>query len=119
MDESKEDNYLLLKQLCIRYRTILREISQQSKVDIEPKILTPLLDNLIKNDKIIYAICPGAGGYDSIVIMAKYGIDESGLIKDINNIINDFNIENNNKKLNIKANLLDVNIAKIGGTIFS
>lgn len=119
MDESKEDNYLLLKQLCIRYRTILREISQQSKVDIEPRILTPLLDNLIKNDKIIYAICPGAGGYDSIVIIAKYGIDESELIKDINNIINDFNLENNNKKLNIKANLLDVNIAKIAGTILS
>ena len=75
------EDYNSLKELCIKYRTILRKITEESKVDIEPKILTPLLDSLIKLEDIIYAICPGAGGYDSIIIMSKENINESELIR--------------------------------------
>ena len=116
LNNSNIDNSLI-KELCIKYRIILRKISEESKVDIEPGILTPLLDNLIKLDDIIYAICPGAGGYDSIIIMAKDKINESELFKNINDIIDDFNKKNNDNKLNIKANIIDVNISKIPGTI--
>ena len=116
LNNSNIDNSLI-KELCIKYRIILRKISEESKVDIEPGILTPLLDNLIKLDDIIYAICPGAGGYDSIIIMAKDKINESQLFKNINGIIDDFNKKNNDNKLNIKANIIDVNISKIPGTI--
>ena len=116
LNNSNIDNSLI-KELCIKYRIILRKISGESKVDIEPGILTPLLDNLIKLDDIIYAICPGAGGYDSIIIMAKDKINESQLFKNINDIIDDFNKKNNDNKLNIKANIIDVNISKIPGTI--
>ena len=116
LNNSNIDNSLI-KELCIKYRIILRKISDESKVDIEPGILTPLLDNLIKLDDIIYAICPGAGGYDSIIIMAKDKINESELFKNINDIIDDFNKKNNDNKLNIKANIIDVNISKIPGTI--
>ena len=116
LNNSNIDNSLI-KELCIKYRIILRKISEESKVDIEPGILTPLLDNLIKLDDIIYAICPGAGGYDSIIIMAKDKINESELFKNINDIIDDFNKKNNDNKLNIKANLMDVNISIIPGTI--
>ena len=116
LNNSNIDNFLI-KELCIKYRTILRKISEESKVDIEPKILTPLLDNLIKLDNIIYAICPGAGGYDSIIIMAKEKINESELFKNINDIIKDFNNKNHDNKLNIKANIIDVNISNIPGTI--
>ena len=116
LNNSNIDNSLI-KELCIKYRIILRKISEESKVDIEPGILTPLLDNLIKLDDIIYAICPGAGGYDSIIIMAKEKINEPELIKNINDIIDDFNSKNHDNKLNIKANIIDVNISKIPGTI--
>ena len=116
LNNSNIDNSLI-KELCIKYRIILRKISEESKVDIEPGILTPLLDNLIKLDDIIYAICPGAGGYDSIIIMAKDKINESQLFKNINDIIDDFNKKNHDNKLNIKANIIDVNISKIPGTI--
>ena len=111
------DNDIILKEFCINYRSILRKISEESHVDIEPKILTPLLDNLIKNSNIIYAICPGAGGYDSIIIIGKENIKDSILIKEINNIINNFNNENLNKQLNIKANLFQANIPIDSGTI--
>ena len=116
LNNSNIDNSLI-KELCIKYRIILRKISEESKVGIEPGILTPLLDNLIKLDDIIYAICPGAGGYDSIIIMAKDKINESQLFKNINDIIDDFNKKNHDNKLNIKANIIDVNISKIPGTI--
>ena len=116
LNNSNIDNSLI-KELCIKYRIILRKISEESKVDIEPGILTPLLDNLIKLDDIIYAICPGAGGYDSIIIMAKDKINESELFKNINDIIDDFNKKNIDNKLNIKANIIDVNISNIPGTI--
>ena len=111
------DNTILLKESCINYRNILRKISEESHVDIEPKILTSLLNNLIKNNNINYAISPGAGGYDSIIIIAKQKINNIDLIKEINDIINNFNIENKNKKLNIKANIFQVNFPKAPGTI--
>ena len=108
-----------LKENCIKYREILRKITEESKVDIEPRILTPLLDDLINNENIIYAICPGAGGYDSIIIIAKDKIKVSELIKDTESIIKKFNLENQHKKLNIKAYLMEVNIPKCQGTIIS
>jgi phosphomevalonate kinase len=116
-DFNKDKDYILLKENCIKYRSILRKISEESKVDIEPNILTPLLDDLINLNDIIYAICPGAGGYDSIIIMAKENTNISDLIIKINDLIEKFNQENKDKKLDIKANLLDVNISKNPGTI--
>ena len=111
------NNNELLKDLCKKYRNILRLISEESKVEIEPKILTPLLDKLIDNKKIIFSICPGAGGYDSIIILGNDGIDKEELNVEIKQIINEFNI--NNKNINIKANLLDVNSSKNFGTILN
>ena len=111
------NNNELLKDLCKKYRNILRLISEESKVEIEPKILTPLLDKLIDNKKIIFSICPGAGGYDSIIILGNDGIDKEELNVEIKQIINEFNI--NNKNINIKANLLDVNSSQNFGTILN
>ena len=109
------NNNELLKELCKKYRSVLRKISKESNVDIEPEILTPLLDKLINNQKIIYSICPGAGGYDSIVLMGNDKVNKDELISEINKIINEFNEEN--KNINIKANILEVNISKDFGTL--
>ena len=111
------NNNELLKELCKNYRIILQKISKESKIDIEPEILTPLLDKLIQNKNIIYSICPGAGGYDSIVIIGDDNIKKNEFIKEINNIIEEFNINNKSKGIDINANLLNVNIAKKSGTI--
>ena len=110
-------NNELLKELCKKYRGVLRKISKESNVDIEPEILTPLLDKLINNQKVIYSICPGAGGYDSIVLMGNDKVNKDELIAEINKIIFEFNEENNNKNIGIKANILEVNISKDFGTL--
>ena len=111
------NNNELLKELCKKYRSVLRRISKESNVDIEPEILTPLLDKLINNQKIIYSICPGAGGYDSIVLIGNDKVSKDELILEVNKIINDFNEENKNKNIDIKANILEVNISKAFGTL--
>lgn len=113
------NNDKLLIDLCKKYRNNLRLISTESNVDIEPRQLTPLLDKLISNKNIIYSICPGAGGYDSIISIGNGNTKKDELINDIQQIINEFNIINKNKGINIKANLLDVNIAKDFGTILA
>ena len=102
-----------------KYRTILEKISEESNVEIVPKLLRPLLNSLMLNDNIIYANCPGAGGYDSIVIITKENIDESAILKDINSHIDKFNNENQNQELRIKAYLFSANIPKKTGTIIS
>ena len=69
---TNELNIQNLKQLCIQYRKVIKEISHETEVEIEPKIFASLLDNLISKDSIIFAICPGAGGFDNIAVLG-YG----------------------------------------------
>lgn len=106
-------NLLNLKQLCIEYRKVIREISNETKVEIEPKILTNLLDNLISKDSIIFAICPGAGGFDNIVVLG-YGNIETDRnkfdlqVQECVDLYNkDIGIINNFKAYIIKANIVN------------
>ena len=107
--QNKKD-FNLLKENCIKYRKILQEISKESKVDIEPDLLTKLLDELISMENIIYSICPGAGGYDSIVVIGKE------LNENFNNIIKCINNFNNNHS-NIKAYIIQTKIVFDGSLI--
>jgi phosphomevalonate kinase len=46
---------------------------------VEPKELTPLIDSILDIQEVLYAICPGSGGYDAIFVMAL--TDISGRLK--------------------------------------
>lgn len=107
------DSSLLLpkiKEHCLSYRKLLQQISTATKVDIEPSIISPLLDNLISKSNIFFAICPGAGGYDSIVVL---GTEEDELNKDINDCVESFNSSHSN----IKAYIISANISNKGTII--
>jgi phosphomevalonate kinase len=43
-------------------------------VPIEPEDLTPLIDNFCSVQGVIYAICPGSGGYDAIFVLSVKNI---------------------------------------------
>lgn len=59
-----------LKQICLSYRKIFKQIGNDAGCSTEPDSITPFLDKLLlNNDDIYYAICPGAGGYDAICII--------------------------------------------------
>ena len=107
--QNKKD-FNLLKENCIKYRKILQEISKESKVDIEPDLLTKLLDELISMENIIYSICPGAGGYDSIVVIGK---KSNELFNNIIKCINNFNDNHSN----IKAYIIQTKIVFDGSLI--
>ena len=83
-------NLNLLKENCIKYRKIIQEISKKSNVEIEPKILSSLLDELISKEEIFYSICPGAGGYDSIVVIGQNS-NKSNFINEVYKCVSNFN----------------------------
>ena len=55
------------------YRNVLKNLGVNSKVEIEPDVLTIILDLVMKNNKknIVYCICPGAGGYDAACFLVE------------------------------------------------
>ena len=68
------DDDILLKESCGKYRTIIRKIIQ-------------------------YIYCPGTSGYDRIVIISKENFEETQLIKNIYNMAGKFNIENKDTQI--------------------
>lgn len=99
-----------IKEHCLSYRNLLQQISTATKVDIEPSILSPLLDSLISKENILFAICPGAGGYDSIVVL---GTEEDNFNKEVNDCVESFNSSHSN----IKAYIISANIFNKGTLI--
>ena len=99
-----------IKEHCLSYRNLLQQISTATKVDIEPSILSPLLDSLISKENILFAICPGAGGYDSIVVL---GTEEDNFNKEVNDCVESFNSSHSN----IKAYIISANISNKGTLI--
>ena len=111
----EENNFINLKLLCLEYRKILQKISFESNVEIEPKIFNILLDNLLKFKEISYSICPGAGGYDSIVVMGENNNNNyEDFIKIVKINIEEFNKNNNN----LKCHLIECNLIN-NGSLFS
>jgi phosphomevalonate kinase len=54
-------------------RRLLREMGEAAGVEIEPPVLTPLLDATLALPGVIAAGCPGAGGYDAIFALVVGG----------------------------------------------
>lgn len=110
---TNELNIQNLKQLCIQYRKVIKEISHETEVEIEPKIFASLLDNLISKDSIIFAICPGAGGFDNIAVLGYGNTDTKRnkfdqQVQDCVDLYNkDIGIANNFKAYIIKANIVN------------
>ena len=55
------------------YRNALKDLGVKSKVEIEPDVLTIILDLVLKTNKnnIYYCVCPGAGGYDAACFLVE------------------------------------------------
>ncbi|SPO03232.1 uncharacterized protein DNG_05914 [Cephalotrichum gorgonifer] len=69
--KSDEGNLENLAETISRCRAIIREISSQSGVPIEPPEQTRLLDLLTEVDGVYGGVVPGAGGYDAVAVIAK------------------------------------------------
>ncbi|KAB2577432.1 putative phosphomevalonate kinase [Lasiodiplodia theobromae] len=69
--ESKSRDYEKLKSRIADIRRLVRDMSQQSGVPIEPAEQTALLDACSQVPGVIGGVVPGAGGYDAVSLLIE------------------------------------------------
>lgn len=71
MSVSEDETLTGLSDVIQTIRSLVREMSDQSGVPIEPKVLTELLDACSAVPGVVGGFCPGAGGYDAVALLVK------------------------------------------------
>lgn len=71
-----------LAETILRCRAVIRKISAESGVPIEPEEQTRLLDRLTEVEGVYGGVVPGAGGYDAVAVVAKNDEDTLRRIKE-------------------------------------
>ena len=107
LTKEKALNLPKLKELSQEYRLVVQKISEASSVEIEPKALRPLLDSLKNEENILYAICPGAGGYDSVAVLGYSATSKEAFNEAIEKCIKKFNENSEGKFI---AHLIEANL---------
>lgn len=58
-----------VKGLCRSYRRLMKELGEKAGVEVEPHLATAILDSVVQVDSVLFACCPGAGGYDALAVV--------------------------------------------------
>jgi len=88
--------YEKLKSLSTEYRKLLKDLGNNAKVEVEPDLLTYVLDQLTSlNKDIIYAVCPGAGGYDAACLISTQDLSQEDLDKALQKVNSDIKEKGN------------------------
>jgi phosphomevalonate kinase len=66
-----KDDYSTLRQILQHNRKLVRTMSNNSDVPVEPEAQTKLLDACSEIDGVIGGVTPGAGGFDADVLLIK------------------------------------------------
>lgn len=88
-DESSHD-YDTLRSIIQDNRKLVREMSKESEVPIEPEAQTKLLDACSQLEGVIGGVTPGAGGYDAVVLMIE---DKPAVVTSLKNMLQDYEFE--------------------------
>jgi phosphomevalonate kinase len=62
-------DYSNLRDIILTNRSLIREMSAKSKVPVEPRVQTELLDACSAITGVIGGVVPGAGGFDAITLL--------------------------------------------------
>ena len=81
---SSEQCFRELKDIISTIRSLVREMTEKSKVPIEPPLQTELLDACSAVPGVIGGLCPGAGGYDAIALLVK---NDETVINELKNVL--------------------------------
>lgn len=122
------------------YRKRIRQLTTLAGIAVEPVEYSFIMDYLLSKlkDEIVYIICPGAGGYDSFVVITKTSIkdtvvdilknvrliDESQIasVSEFANKLFDMEIVYNKQAIDLdfyqKFNIDDLLLAKSNGILF-
>ncbi len=80
-DANADNEFSEIATLIQRTRELIRTMTRQTGVPIEPSVQTELLDSLTEIDGVIGGVVPGAGGYDAIVLLIR---DDPSVITRLN-----------------------------------
>lgn len=88
--ESLEQERESIRKINRTYRAVFKEIGRISKVETEPDVLSEILDKIIDSlQKVYYAVCPGAGGYDAICLLVEASMDLSEIDEFTSKMLNE------------------------------
>ena len=68
-------NMQRLRALILNIRSLIREMSDEASVPIEPPVQTALIDSCCTVAGVIGGVVPGAGGYDAITLLVEDQVD--------------------------------------------
>lgn len=71
LGETQETDYSTLRQRILDIRVLIREMSTESGVPVEPPSQTKLLDDCSNIPGIIGGMVPGAGGFDAVALLIE------------------------------------------------
>ncbi|KIX04273.1 phosphomevalonate kinase [Rhinocladiella mackenziei CBS 650.93] len=66
-----DDGFRRLGDIILTIRSLVREMSSESGVPIEPPVITELLDFCTSLPGVVGGVAPGAGGYDAVALLVK------------------------------------------------
>ena len=71
LSERPNESFEGLRNIILTVRSLIREMTRQTGVPIEPKIQKDLLDCSSQVHGVVGGVVPGAGGYDAIVLIVE------------------------------------------------
>lgn len=60
-----------LSDILLTIRSLVREMSAESDVPVEPPVITDLLDSCTALSGVVGGVAPGAGGYDAVALFVR------------------------------------------------
>ena len=95
LQPGREDSLVRLENLqsiFLTIRALIREMSENARVPIEPKVQTDLIDSCCKLNGVIGGVVPGAGGFDAISLLVE---DQTDVIKQLNHFLENYRVDIN------------------------
>ncbi|KAF2733169.1 Phosphomevalonate kinase [Polyplosphaeria fusca] len=89
-NQGAQDGHGRIRELFVKNRKLIRQMSKASGVPIEPREQTLLLDACSKVAGVIGGVVPGAGGYDAVVLLIE---DKPDVIADLKELLKDWKVE--------------------------
>ena len=84
------EDYEGLRALILTIRSLIREMSTQSGVPVEPEVQTNLINACCRLPGVVGGVVPGAGGYDAVVLLIE---DRSTVIDELHQFLEDYRID--------------------------
>ncbi|KAF1956403.1 Phosphomevalonate kinase [Byssothecium circinans] len=84
------DRYARLRELFKQNRALIRQMSTESGVPIEPPQQTALLDACSEVKGVVGGVVPGAGGYDAIVLLLE---DKEEVVAELRKLLDGWKVD--------------------------